>query len=65
MSSLPHPGRGEIPDGSPRAICIASSASQKEGQVKDPQEALAVWGILNACLREQGNSSLSKANALI
>jgi hypothetical protein len=46
----------------PRAICIASSTSQKEEQMKDPRK---LWGLSNTCLREQENSSLSKPNALI
>jgi hypothetical protein len=51
LGSLPHLGRGEIPDGSPRAICIASSASQEEEQVKDPRK---LWGLSDTRPREQG-----------
>jgi hypothetical protein len=39
---LPRLGRGEIPEGSPRAICIASSTSQEEEHVKDPRK-LPPW----------------------
>jgi hypothetical protein len=42
----------------PRAICTASSTSQKEEQVKDPRK---LWGLSSTCPREQENSSLSKA----
>jgi hypothetical protein len=58
LGLLPHLWRGEILGGSPRAICIASSTSQKEEQMKDPRK---LWGLSNTCLREQENSSLSKA----
>jgi hypothetical protein len=46
-------------DGSPRAICTASSTSQKGDQRKTPPREL--WGLSNTCPREQENSSLSKA----
>jgi hypothetical protein len=59
---LPHLGRRKIPGGSTRAICIASSTSRKEEQVKDPRK---LWGLLNTHVvaharvfeqnREQGN----------
>jgi hypothetical protein len=55
LGSLPHPGRGEIPEGSPRAICIASSTSQEEEHVNDPRK---LWGLSDACLREKETSSL-------
>jgi hypothetical protein len=32
------------------AICIASSTSPKEEQMKDPRK---LWGLSNTCLREQ------------
>jgi hypothetical protein len=51
-------GGGGGAGGSPRAICTASSTYQKEDQMKDPRK---LWGLSNACPREQGNSSLSKA----
>jgi hypothetical protein len=58
QAPLPHLGRGATTDGSPMAICIASSTSQKEEQVKDPRK---LWGLSNTCLREQENTSLPKA----
>ena len=45
----------EIPEGSPRAICIASSTSQEEEHVKDPRKP---WGLSDTCLREKETSSL-------
>jgi hypothetical protein len=55
MGSLPHLGRGEIPEGSHRAICVASSTYQEEEHVKDPRR---LWGLSDTCPREKETSAL-------
>jgi hypothetical protein len=68
-SSLPHPGGGEVPAGSPRAIEDPSRQPQgnphrlfsllrKRDQVKDPRKN---WGLSDTCQLEPVISSLSKA----